>query len=520
MAYNGSHRIVSCAGGGLVGWNSMTQNLPPNAMVHPTANIIFEKGGRRKRGGTAHVYSSAFAGTPKILGICDCTFSNLTQYIVVATDDGDIYKNDADKISTGLGTTFPYSFAFGEDKLFIADGVNEPHVWTGAGNTAEVSEPAADWAASPPFQIMLHARGASNRMAAINNTTLYLSKSYNAAGDMELFVTSAESFYMETGDGYGLVGMDELGSELIVFGKKKAYRLDDSDLSTANWGFSPAQWSGGVAHWRLKIKIPTGDIICMVDDGDIYSVQAAAEYGDYKAASLIQNNMIHQYIKDNINLAYINNFHSVYYPNIRACVFFMTSFNKTTNDTAILYYIDRPVDEAWIVHNNLVNPSGYEAFSSAAVRNNTNGSFSIYTGDYSGEIWKLDQANRSDNGLAYYGGFTAAYDAFDDPRSDKHINNARITIEPRGAHDLSIYSEIDGKNKVYASFPMLQSGTKPLDEFVLDTDILGGEKIQEGKIKIGKVGKRIQYEMFNSGADQDFFISEYTTDFKPMGAKQ
>jgi hypothetical protein len=495
-------------------------SVPPNAMVHPTANIIFEKGGRRKRGGTAHVYSAAFSGAPKILGVHDCTFNSGTQYVIVATDDGYVYKNDTDTIATTLGTAHPYSFAFGENKLFIADGVNEPHVWSGSGNTVEVSEPAADWAASPPFQLMPHSRGASQRMAAINRTTLYLSKSYNAAGDMEKFITDAESFYMNTGDGSGLIGMAELGSEIVVFGKRKAYRLDDSDISTSNWGFSPAQWGGGAANWRLIVKIPSGDIICMVDDGDIYSVVAASEYGDYKAASLIQRNMLHDYIKEYINLAYINNFHAVYYPNLRAVVFFVTSFGKSTNDTAILYFVDRPVDEAWMVHNNLVNPSGYNAFASAAIRNNTDGSYNLYTGDYAGEIWKLDQADRNDDGLAYYGGFTAAYDVFDDPRGDKHFNNVGITVEPRGAYNLSIYSEIDGADKVYGSFTMLESGTKVLGEFLLDTDILGGERTQDAKIRIGRVGKRMQYEMFNEGADEDFFISEYITDFKPMGAKQ
>lgn len=520
MAYRGSQRAISCLGGGFVGGISGAHNLPPNAMVYPTANIVFERGGRRKRGGTAHAYASAFAGAPKILGIYDCTFSSLARYIITATNAGIVYKNDTDTIATTLGTAKPYSFAFGENKLFIADGVNEPHIWTGTGNTAEVSEPAADWATSPPFQVMLHSRGASQRMAAINRTTLYLSKGYNASGDLEKFITGAESFYMDTGDGYGLIGMAELGSEIVVFGRQKAYRFDDSDLSVSNWGFAPAQWSGGAAHWRLAVKIPSGDLICMAHDGDIYSVAAAAEHGDYKAASLIQNNMLHQHIKQYVNLSDINNFHGVYHPGLRAVIFFVTSTGKTTNDTALLYFIDRPADEAWMIHNNTVNPSGYNAFSSAVVRDAASGLLDVYSGNYSGEIWKINQTNRSDNGLAYHGGFVSAYDAIDDPRSDKHFNSLGVTIEPCGGHDLSVRSRIDGITTISGLITVLQSGTRPLGVFVLNTDYLGGKKIQFCKAGIGCIGRLIQHELFNDGANEDFFISEYITDFKPMGAKQ
>jgi hypothetical protein len=59
-----------------------------------------------------------------------------------------------------------------------------------------------------------------------------------------------------------------------------------------------------------------------------------------------------------------------------------------------------------------------------------------------------------------------------------------------------------------------------LGTFVLDTDILGGDELIDTTFDIGKVGKRIQYEIYNSNASEDFFISGYMTDYKPMGSTE
>lgn len=519
MAYTGTTHVVDCTGGGLTGVKISGENLPPSSMVYPTRNLVYEKGGRRKRGGTAHLYAAAFTGTPKILGVFDCTFQSLTQYVITATDDGDVFKNDQDTIATGLGTTLPYCFTMGENKLFIADGVNEPLAWTGTGNAAQVSEPATDWATSPPFQLLVHGRGASQRMCALNKNTLYLSKSYAAAGDMEKFVTSAVSLYMDTGDGIGLTGMAEIGDEVIVFGKRKAYRLDDTSTSTADWGFQPAQWNGGAANWRLIVPIPSGDVICMMEDGDVYSVTSAAEYGDYKAASLMGPSMMHEYVKQYINLSKIANFHGVYYPPWRAVIFFVTKAGNTNNDMALIYFTDRSPGEAWMVHDNADYASGYNASASAVLRDFTNGSFKLYTGDYSGEMWKLDQTDRNDNSNGFYGGFTTFYNSFGNPRVNKHFNSIDLVIEPKGEFELTVNSYVDGDSNI-GSVSMQAGGTVSLGTFILDADVLGGDKLQDARLLLGYIGRRIQYEIYNSVANEDFFITEFMTDFKPKGIRQ
>lgn len=517
MAYKGQQRIVSCSQGGLTGATNV-DSIQPYMMIYPSRNLLLEKGGRRKRGGTAHVNAAAYSGTPRIMGIHDCIFRDLSQYVVVATDDGDVYKNDTDTIATGLGTTLPYSMVMGEDKLFIADGVNEPQVWTGTGNAAEIAAPAADWATAPPFQFLKHGRGASQRMCALNATTLYLSATFAAAGDMEKFVTGAESFYIDTGDGYGLVGMVEIGKEVVVFGKNKAYRIDDSSLIVSEWGWVPVQWDGGVASWRLIIKTPN-DIVCMADDGEIYSLRAVADYGDYKLASLTRESWLYDWIKANVDMSYVSHFHGVYDPSIRAIVIWVVRTGYTAAETALVYFIDRPPAEAWMVHDNQAYASGYNASASAVIRDTTLKTYSVYTGDYVGEIWQLNKADRNDNSNGYYAGFRTANDAFDNPRASKHYNGMRLIVQPEGTYFLQCKVWVDGVIKKTGTVSLSGYGVV-LGTFILGTDYLSGGDLIDNEMSLGYVGKRIQYEVYNANADEDFFISGYMTDHKIMGAQR
>ena len=517
MAYKGNTDRIPCSKGGLTGAKNI-DDIPNHMMVYPSRNINLEKNGRRKRGGTTLLLGSAYTGAPKILGLYHAYFGDSTDgFILAATADGDLYKDDTNKIATGMGAVMPWSFEMGEDKVFIADGINIPKVWSGSGSAAAISEPAADFSTSPPFQLMVHSRGASKRMCALNEHGIYMSASHASAGDMEKFSTGAEAMFVETGDGYGLVGMVEFGEDIFLFGKKKAYRVDDSSLDTTEWGYDPAQWEGGAANWRLIIKTPN-DVVVMADDGEIYSITSVSAYGDYKQASLTRNSWMHDWIKDYVKLTEIDQFHGQYDPALRAIFFWVVRNGQTSVDTALVYFIDRSPEEAWMVHDNQTADSGYKAACSCNVKQ-ISGPHMIFTGDYKGNIWKLNQANRSDNSKGYYAGFRTPNISIDDPRLNKHFNAGRILMSPMGLYNLTAKCWIDG---VLASSQdvSMDGGCAVLGTFLLDTDILGGEAIIDTSFKIGKVGKRIQYEFFNSTANQDFFISGIMTDWKPTGNKQ
>jgi len=354
-------------------------------------------------------------------------------------------------------------------------------------------------------------------MCAINTTTLYFSALYTSSTtDIEMFTTGAEQISIDTGDTDGLVGMVEFGKRLMVFGKKKAWYIDDSNIDASNWELVPAQWDGGVAHFRLLIKTPN-DIIAMAEDGEVYSIAAVEQFGDYKQASLTRASWMHDYIKDYIDLSYVEHFHGIYDPDLRAVKIFVCGTAATTPDRALLYFVDREPKDAWMVHLNEDYDSGYKATASAMVRYAT-GEFRPYTGDTEGFIWKLNQTTKGDNGCAYYAGFTTTNDPLQKPASQKMFNVLRLYFDISGDCTMALNVWVDQLLRLSTTFDM--TAGVPLDTFVLGTDKLATEELHIHTQKLGYVGERIQYELYNETVNEDFFIGEYMIDYKEMGVRQ
>lgn len=519
MAYTGRSYLIDCSTGGLTG-NTNVDVVGSNMMIYPSRNVNLHNGGREKRGGTSHINETAVTGTtPKCLGGYD--FINLagTQSRVTAWSTGKIYVDETTEIGTGLGATDYYSFCQGEDKLFICDGVNTPRVWTGSGSVAEIDDPASDFSTYPVIMMCIHGTGNAERMWALTKKGVYASK----VGDFEDFTdASVVQIQIDTGDGFGLVGMIEFGERLIIFSKRKAYIINDTDTDTANWGYTTAIWEGGAAHWRLIVRTPN-DIVCMMEDGEVYSVVTAEQYGDYKYGSLTRPSWMHKYIQGYIRLTYINDFHAIFDPNLRAVKIFGVRSGETVIDTALVYFIDRGAESGWIVHDNQSASSGYSA-SASWLNRKAAGTWKVYTGDYAGFVWELETANYNDNAAAYYGGFKTPSMPFESGKSvlsriNKMYNGVTAMVIPRGEYSLNVRWWIDGIAQTGTSLSMGGSGAV-LGSFVIGTDSLGSLNILDRSTRLGGVGQRVQFEFYNSGVNQTFFVSQIMIDFKNKGAIQ
>lgn len=519
MAYTGQSFLIDCSTGGMTG-NTNVDVVGANMMIYPSRNINLHNGGREKRGGTSHVNTTAVAGeAPKCLGGYDFINYAGTQVRVTAWDTGVIYADDTTEIGTGLGTSDYWNFCQGDDKLFICDGANTPRVWTGSGNVAEISKPASDFSTIPVKQMVVHGTGNAERMWALNRTGVYASKT----GDFQDFTdATVVNIPIDTGDGFGLVGMVEFGDRLVVFGKRRSYIINDTDTDTANWGYTTAIWEGGVAHWRLIIRTPN-DIVCMMEDGEIYSVVTAEQYGDYKYGSLVRPSWMHKYIQSYIRLAYVTDFHAIFDPNMRAIKIFCVRAGETTVDSALVYFIDRGAEAGWVAHDNQTASSGYSAASSWICRKAA-GTWKVYTGDYAGFIWELETANYNDNDAAYYAGFKTPSMPFDNgknvlTRINKMYNGVTALLIPRGDYNLTYNWWVDGVAQTSGTISMSGAGAI-LGSFTLGTDSLGSLNITDKSVRLGGVGQRVQFEFYNSGLNQTFFISEIIIDFKQKGSVQ
>lgn len=509
MGYAGKTYQIPFDKGGFT-YNENTDLVAPSMMVSPSRNVNLHRNGRGKRGGTAKVNSTAVSGGPRIMGMFDFQLS-ASSYQVFGANDGKLYKNSTTTIKTGMSTSNFFSFAVMGQELYIADGVTTPQTWDGAAaGTSNITTPAADWASSKPIQMFAHGRGASRRMWAIAGTKVYYS---SLANGKEFSGGTSGSIQIDTQDAYGLVGGIEFGNRVIVFDRRQAYIIDDTDTSTANWGYEKAQWRGGAAHWR-GLHVIDNDLLVLSEDAQVYSLQGAQQYGDYTQATLTRPAFIDTYIKDNLDVTTIDNWHMAFDRSLRAMKLFVSRSGMTTNDTALVYFVDRGPELGWAIHDNQSSVSGYSASCSTEVRTAA-GTHLVYTGGYTGFIWKLEQSSKNDDSSAFYGGVKTPNLALEDSRLRKHFRQLRMIMKSQGNYDLQVNIWVDGSVVTAGTINMAGSGAA-LDSFILDTSTLGGVEFIDGRLELNHVGKRIQFEFYNNGLNQDFFLSHLLLDFKPL----
>lgn len=515
MSYKGETYRIPCIRGGF-NYNPNIDDIPPEAMVEPSRNINLHEGGRGKRGGTSKVNGTAVSGSPRIMGLIDFILRNDNQFQVFGTNDGKIYKNSTTTIKTGLGLNKYSNFTVFNNTLYHTNQNDTVQTWDGAAaGTSDLANPATDWGAGDqPAQLIVHGRGNSERLWAFNSPDQPQNIYYSADGSAN-FATGG-TIPIETGDGSGIVGGVDFQDNLLAFGRRKSFIIDDTSATVSDWGYTQAAWNNGVAHHRLICKTEN-DVLCFTTDGDIYSILAVQETGDYKAASIARPAFIDRWIRNNCKLSEIAQFHSIYDPIRRAALFFLVSNGSNMADICLPFFIDRTAIEAWGAPMTSATACGYHASCAALVQKSL-GNNKIYTGDGSGFLWELETANANDDSAAYDGKDRGPELSLDNPALTKHFHHGAVVMEPEGNFNLNVKKWIDGTELTEQTISMAGTGGV-LDNFVLDTDVLGGEQLIDSSYPIGAYGKRIKQEHYNNNVNESFFISQKLIHFKPLGVK-
>jgi hypothetical protein len=510
MAYAGQVYLIPCDRGGH-NYNSNIDLIPPTAMVM-TRNINLHHGAREKRGGTSKVNETAITGTPEITGLYQFIKRDGEKYIIVGANDGKVYADYTTELKTGLAATGVPMFETMDNALFVCNGVDLPFMTDGAIAT-DMTDIPADWTGTNfPKMLVNHSKGNSRRLWALGfaDGSCYASKNNDGTDFGDANVVKIP---LSINDGYGTLGGFEWGGRLFACGKWKTFLIDDTDAATSNWGYEEAIWENGVGSPRLIVKTPV-DVHLFTEAGDVYSVSQAQEYGDYKMASVARPAFMDRYIRTYMDLSKIDKFHGTYDPVLRCVKWFCCRKGVSYNDVCLVYFIDRPPAEAWVVHDSQTAAGGYRASCSALVQKSI-GTSVIYTGDYAGRVWELETVNRNDGGVGYYGGFRLPYLSVDNPRFAKLFDKGRIICTPSGDYNLQINMWVDGANAGSATAHMGGVGSI-LGALLLGTDRLGGEQLIDSPFTVGVVGRRVQLEFYNTGINQSFSVSQLLLDLKMM----
>jgi hypothetical protein len=297
-------------------------------------------------------------------------------------------------------------------------------------------------------------------------------------------------FNINTGDNNGLVGGIEYGDRPIVFTKDFAWIIDKTDTNVNNWTYFKAPWKGGTISNRTLVKV-LNDVYSMAPDGNIYKISTVQNFGDYTTQSLTRVNAgrsfdFNRWIETNVDFSYAEDFHGEYVPELRAVRFWVVRQGETEVDTAMTYFIDF---DRWVVHDNQSFNSGFSASVSTIVRE-IDGTEVVYTGDYGGNVWKLDQSARNDNSNGYKAVFKT--------------NRMTLPVDETGnSIDLRSYARFFGIYEEAASQDFEVNawiGGRAVGAGTIDMTANYGEFI------LGDIDRDLQIEMYNDTADEDFFL--------------
>ncbi len=492
--------------------------LPVTSLVLPSKNLNFHENGLSKRGGNAKYSGGPFPA--KIQSGFQFRLSNGSYFHLFASNGKVYHTNASNVLKAGHSTSNPISFMqIGAQSgqtitqyVFWADGQIVPQYWDGSAPAATAVTAATSWATTSgqPFQIINHARNANIRAWAITKDSVWASK----IGEPWNFGDS-DVIQIPIYTKGGLVGGIDLGGQLFVWDKTKTYLIDDTDGNSQNWGYHESLWDGGAAHWRLVCKA-NNNLFIMAEDSTIYSLQGIIATGSYSASPIARPAYIDKFIRDNISLSNIENFCCAYDRKLRAIKWFMQE-GGSGNNIALVFFVDKPPTDAWIIHDNEDFDSGYEATAVWEVRNGP-GDWQLWTGDGVGTIWKLEQSDDDDNGNPFRTRIRTIRQDLGAPRAWKHFKGIVFRGSASSGVDFTLQTYIDGIRQADGAFTLSGSGAK-YDSAHYDVDTFAGDSLVPATIGIGYYGRDFQGEFINNAIGQPFFLSELIYLYSPRGVR-
>lgn len=483
--------------------------LPPTALVYPSKNVNYHENGLSKRGGS----SIQIAGNGSS-GQGNFQFRRASASTYVFAVNGSVYQTSyANTLKSGLSSSNPICFIQTSDKLFFADGQSNPQYWDGSSPSSSNVTAATSWTGNMPFQFVNHTRagsGAGDRLWAVTPDSVWASK-VNAPTDFsDTYVVQIPIDSIG-----GLVGAYDLGGQLFAFSRTQTFLIQDTDSNTANWGYINALWEGGVASWRLIAKA-YNNLYLMAEDGTLYDLHGVLTTGAYNASPISRPAFVDKFIRENVTLSNVQNFHVAYDRKLRALKWFMQE-GGSGNNTALCYFIDKKPESAWILHDNEDYASGYDAAASCEVRVSS-GNWQIWTIDTSGNTWGLEQPSDNDNGNPFRVRIKTKPEDLDMPRNNKHYMALALRGRSSGAvnFDVNIWNE--GSRQIDGAFSLQSSGAK-WDSAKWDVDTFASDTVTAAPMTLGMYGRDLQIQLINFSIGQDFFLSELIFLAKMLGIK-
>lgn len=494
--------------------------VPRGALIRAN-NISFETGLITKAPGSYRYNTTVLPSA--IVAIVDYWPDTTTQRLFAACANGSIYRDIGDRvfsgaaaITTGLGTLTPRSqFVEGGQetasrakKLFFFSGVAQLKVLEGDEATFEtVSAPAADWTGSNyPTCGVLH----RNRLWSFMKQRAYASDTADHENNTSNNLTQA----IYPGEGGSVTGAYVFKGRLFAFKEGGfVYYLDDNDADSDNWVWRKLSSNFGLASPNGIVEV-MNDMIAVNEAGSPISYSAVESLGDIESADILRILMIEDYFRKNTSLNGIDVMHALYYEAKKQAFFTWRSSYRTTNNT--------------LLHIDFNKQSGprvafwpKDQADCLALRKDANKVQKPMYGSADGYVYLMDREDRLVGGSGYTSEFMLGHTDFRflDERiaqKNKLFDFLDVEFKPQGMWNLEIDVYIDGTFSETINYPM-DVRDDGLDDFTLDTDILGREETQTIRKPLHGSGRRLSFLCRQSGANQNFAVASLTVGFRVSG---
>jgi hypothetical protein len=290
-----------------------------------------------------------------------------------------------------------------------------------------------------------------------------------------------------------IIAVSEFAGKLIAFSQDKAFIIDDSNTDVANWNYYAAAWEGGCANQNLLVNLPN-DIAVMSEEGNIYSVKATFQTGDFEVGSITKPAFIDEWIKQNVDLSQIQKFHAIYDDDLRAIKFFMILNGESLPTICLVYFVDFNL---WSKHTFNIKHlcSGFFKVNNSV--------WKVLTGGDIGVIHSLEYEVFEDAGAEYESSFKTVPLNMGNPRTQKIVDNLWIVLIPKGTEEIGIKYFIDDVeiNELFIT---------TVNEKDMSANVL---------LPIGNVGNRFEFNFTNYN-NSDYFISQFIIDYQDLGTGQ
>jgi hypothetical protein len=510
--YTGNVVEIPIGSEGLTGSKNPT-GLHPGYLLEAT-NISYYDGTLRKEGGAAKYNASAISGAPTILGGFDHRTNALAQRMVVACNDGKLYKDSGTgtfpvTLKSGLSASMRPFFvqagkeaAAGNRKLFIFTGTNVVQVLADDGaTTADISAPPTDWAgANQPTFGLLHAY----RMLAGGNANDPHRIYYSTQANHEDFTSAGTgTIAVYPGEGDALVGGISFNNYAIVFKRPAGiYALDLTDL-TAPIVRRVNRSVGLASPWAMAQT--DSDVIFMDCVGNIQSLVNSLTNADVEGRNLDQDAFLEPLLRTELSTSRLNQVKAAYYVTRREVHFAYTTIAGSINNSRLVLDLYRPDKIRYRI-------SPRDVCEALWLRRDSNGIDRVMVGDNAGFVWQLDQPTRNKAGAAYSSrAKTVPTDlSFADNSYGHRVKNAEfleLVYEPTSFNMVNVELEWDGRPRQTVGFHLQSSGAILGTSFVLGNAILGSSAYQTTRRRLVGGGKLLSLTFSNNARDQDFSIA-------------